>query len=92
MKKDVFAKLQQRVDSAKVIQTQDEFKEAVKDQIQKDTITIRVPDPNAAFVRKTRMGGHLSNTLNQAGLYTIGIPQRNVTFSLTKDNKSVLPQ
>ena len=48
-----------------------------------------MPNPNAAFVRNTRMGGHLSQTLGKAGLTNLGLVQRNVTFSLTRENKPI---
>jgi len=35
------------------------------------------------FVRKTRMGGHMSNTLRKAGLTNVGILQE--TFALDPD-------
>ena len=90
MKEDAFQKvLEQRVDSPKLISNAREFNAAVKDRMLANQIVVQVPNPNAAFVRNTRMGGHLSQTLGKAGLTNLGLVQRNVTFSLTRENKPI---
>ncbi len=75
MKEDALqVALNQRSDSPRLIANKAEFNQAVKDYILKDVSKGLTYDKDAAkFIRRTRMGGHLSNTLKKAGLENVGL-------------------
>ena len=65
--------LQQRPASPRLIMDKYEFHSAIKDYLMKNIQVSFGADQNPKFVRKTRMGGHLSNTLKRAGLANLGL-------------------
>ena len=62
------AVIRQRPESPKLIQNNNQFDAAIKEHLLKEVTAHRVLNYNPKFVRKTRMGGHLSETLKKAGL------------------------
>lgn len=74
MKQDALqVALQQKPASPRLISNKREFDKAIKDYIMKNISVTYGLDSNPKFVRKTRMGGHLSNTLKRAGLINSGL-------------------
>ena len=66
--------LKLRSDSPHLISNKKEFNQAIKDYVLKDVQKGFTFDKDAAkFLRRTRMGGHLSTTLKKAGLENIGL-------------------
>ena len=63
----------QRSDSPRLVGNQREFDLAIKDYVHKDIANTIDYNTDTKFVRKTRMGGHMSNTLRKAGLSNVGI-------------------
>ena len=51
----------------------------MKDYVLKDIAKTIEQRFDSKFVRKTRMGGHMSNTLRKAGLSNVGIMQETFT-------------
>ena len=62
-----------RSDSPCLVSNKKEFEIAVKDYVLKDQIAGHRFSLNPKFTRKTRMGGHMSNTLRKAGLQNLGM-------------------
>ena len=74
MKEDALqVAINQRSDSPRLVSDQKEFDDAVKDYVLKDIAKTIEHNFDTKFVRKTRMGGHMSNTLRKAGLTNVGI-------------------
>lgn len=73
----------QRSDSPRLVNNQKEFDLAVKDYVLKDIAKLMEYNGDTKFVRKTRMGGHMSNTLRKAGLNNVGIMEE--TFAVEQD-------
>lgn len=63
----------QRSDSPCLVSNKKEFERQVKDYVLKDQIAGHRFTMNPKFTRKTRMGGHMSNTLKKAGMQNLGI-------------------
>lgn len=73
----------QRSDSPALIDNKKQFDRAVYDTLMKEFTITHSEAFDSKFVRKTRMGGHMSTVLGQAGLSKLGIastsPQRQDT-------------
>ena len=66
--------IKQRSDSPCLVSDKKEFESKVKDYVLKEQINKLDLNKDAAkFIRKTRMGGHMSTTLKKAGLQNLGI-------------------
>ena len=65
--------LKQRSDSPCLVSNKKEYETMVKDYVLKDIASKLEYNQDPKFVRKTRMGGHMSNTLKKAGLNNLGL-------------------
>ena len=74
IKEDAFKVLiDEKTDSPRYIDNKKDFNEAIKQYIMKDQIVAIDSKAKPTYIRNTRMGGHLTNTLSRAGLNNIGI-------------------
>ena len=73
MKEEAFQKMidKGRTDTPKLISNEKQFKEAVDESLYANQVTVQVKNPYGSHTRNTKMGGHLSDTLNKAGAATI---------------------
>ena len=95
MKEDALqVAVNQRSDSPRLVSDQREYDKAIKDYVQKEIAKTIEYNFESKFVRKTRMGGHMSNTLRKAGMSNVGImqdtfnaqPGENRNIMINQDN------
>ena len=84
--------LKQRSDSPRLIANKKEFDQAVKDYVLKDISKGLYFNNNAKFIRRTKMGGHLSNTLKKAGLENVGLQMPEIDSQRGMDNMVMITE